>query len=132
MDETRYCGRRALEKEKEAYLMESQVELNRERLRLRGKFSDTLPEFMGAESAMLDLAYRDGELSAKMKRLIALGIALRARCANCVLSQTQGALDAGATKGEILETLQVVVAMSGTTGIAESLRVIRFLEELGM
>jgi len=50
----------------------------------------------------------------------------------CSLSQTQGALDAGATKGEILETLQVAVAMSGTPGIAESLRVIRYLEELGI
>ena len=113
-------------------MMESQLELNNERIRLREAFAKALPEFMGAESAVLDMAYKGGVLSAKMKRLIALGIALRARCANCVLSQTQGALDAGATKGEILETLQVVVAMSGTTGIAESLRVIRFLEELGM
>jgi AhpD family alkylhydroperoxidase len=112
--------------------MESQVELNRERVRLREKFSKAVPEFMEAETAVLDIAYRDGELSAKIKRLIALGIALRARCVNCIVSQTQGALDAGATKGEILETLQVVVAMSGTPGIAESLRVIRFLEELGI
>jgi len=38
----------------------------------------------------------------------------------------------GARKGEFLETLQVAVAMVGANGIAESLRVIRFLEELGM
>jgi len=83
--------------------MESQVELNRERVRLREKFSAAVPEFMEAETAVLDIAYRDGELSAKFKRLITLGIALRARCVNCIVSQTQGALDAGATKGEILE-----------------------------
>jgi alkylhydroperoxidase/carboxymuconolactone decarboxylase family protein YurZ len=41
------------------------------------------------------------------------------------------ALEAGATREEILETLSVNVAMSGTTGIAEALRVVKLLEELG-
>jgi alkylhydroperoxidase/carboxymuconolactone decarboxylase family protein YurZ len=41
------------------------------------------------------------------------------------------ALDAGATKEEILEAVSVNLAMSGTTGVAESLRVIKLLEELG-
>jgi len=41
------------------------------------------------------------------------------------------ALDAGATKEEILETLAVEIAMTGTTGIAWSLRVIQLLDELG-
>lgn len=113
-------------------MMESQVELNNHRLELRSKFAEALPEFMGAESEVLDIAYRDGALNAKMKRLIALGIALRAGCTNCVLSQTKSALDEGATREEVLETLQVVIAISGTTGIAESLRVIKFLEELGI
>ena len=49
----------------------------------------------------------------------------------CILAQTEKAVDEGATKDEILETLQVLVAMGGTTGIAESLRVIKFLDELG-
>lgn len=115
-------------------MMESQVELNNQRLELRSKFAEALPEFMGAESEVLDIAYREGALTlnAKMKRLIALGIALRAGCTNCVLSQTKSALDEGATREEVLETLQVVIAISGTTGIAESLRVIKFLEELGI
>jgi alkylhydroperoxidase/carboxymuconolactone decarboxylase family protein YurZ len=40
-------------------------------------------------------------------------------------------VEEGATRDEIMETLQVLVAMGGTTGIAESLRVIKFLDELG-
>ncbi len=112
--------------------MESQVELNQQRIRLRDMFGEAVPEFMAAETAMLNIAYRDGELKAKTKRLIALGIALKAGCVNCILSQTQSALDAGATKGEVLETLQVAVAMNGTPGIGESLRVVKYLEELGM
>jgi alkylhydroperoxidase/carboxymuconolactone decarboxylase family protein YurZ len=41
------------------------------------------------------------------------------------------ALETGATKEEILEAISVVVSMRGTTGVAESLRVIQLLDELG-
>jgi hypothetical protein len=35
------------------------------------------------------------------------------------------------SKEEILEVISVVVSMRGTTGVAESLRVIQLLDELG-
>jgi len=111
--------------------MESQIKLNDERMELLDKFKQALPDLMVPEYATLDVVYKDGALSSKVKRLIALAIALRAGCTNCILSQTMRALEAGATKDELLETLSVEVAMSGTTGIAESLRVIKLLDELG-
>jgi AhpD family alkylhydroperoxidase len=110
--------------------MENQLELNEERMRLLEKFKQNLPEVMDAEYKFLDLIYKDGALSVKMKRLLALAIALRAGCTNCIIAQTKRAIDAGATKEEVLETLAVEVAMSGTTGIAESLRVIKLMEEM--
>jgi alkylhydroperoxidase/carboxymuconolactone decarboxylase family protein YurZ len=111
--------------------LESQTEVNKERLRLLEKFNRELPDLMVPESAKWEVVYKDGALSCKVKRLMALGIALRARTVNCIIAQTMRALEAGATKDEILETISVNVAMSGTTGIAESLRVIKLLEELG-
>lgn len=111
--------------------MESQIELNEERLKLFDKFKQSLPDLMVPESAVLDVVYKDGALSNKVKRLIALAIALRAECTNCILAQTMRALEAGATKEEILETIAVEVVMSGTTGIAASLRVVGLLDELG-
>jgi len=111
--------------------MESQVELDEERVRLRDKFIKTLPDLMASEQGVLDVVYKDGALSHKIKRLMSLAMALGVGCTNCILAQTQRALDAGATKDEVLETLSVVVSMRGTTGIAESLRVIKFLEDLG-
>lgn len=111
--------------------MESQIEVNKERLRLFEKFNRELPDLMAPESAKWEVVYKDGALSCKVKRLMALGIALRARTVNCIIAQTMRALEAGATKDEILETISVNVAMSGTTGIAESLRVLKLLEELG-
>ena len=68
----------------------------------------------------------------KTKRLMALAIALGTGCCNCVLGQAAYAVDQGAGKEEILETLSVVVSMRGTTGIAESLRVIQWLDESGV
>jgi len=111
--------------------LESQIEINEERLKLLEKFNQELPDLMVPESAKWEVVYKDGALSCKVKRLMALGIALRARCINCIIAQTMRALEAGATKDEILETISVNVAMSGTTGIAESLRVLKLLDELG-
>jgi len=61
---------------------------------------------------------------------MALAVAMGAGCRNCVLGQTMYALECGATKEEILETISVVVSMRGTTGVAESLRVIQLLDEM--
>jgi alkylhydroperoxidase/carboxymuconolactone decarboxylase family protein YurZ len=65
-----------------------------------------------------------------IKRM-ALAIALEAGCRNCVLAQTMYALENGATKDDVLETISVVVSMRGTTGVAESLGVVQFMDELG-
>ena len=111
--------------------MESQIKLNNERLELLGKFGQALPDLRALQTALGEEVYKDGALSTKVKRLIALGIALRDGVTNCILGQTKRCLDAGATRDELLETLAVEVAMSGTTGVAESLRVIKFLDELG-
>ena len=111
--------------------MENQVQLNAERIELLGKFREAVPEFMTAETKVQETAYKDGALSCKVKRLIAMAVALKVGCTNCILAQTEHALNAGANKDEILETLQVLAAMGGTTGIAESLRVIKFLDDLG-
>jgi len=111
--------------------MESQIELNNERMELLNKFKQMLPDLMASQGTVLDVVYKDGALSGEVKRLISLAIALKVGCTNCILAQTIHALEAGASREEVLETISVEVAMSGTTGVAESLRVVRLLDELG-
>ena len=111
--------------------MESQIALNDERKQLREKFGQLLPELWASESRVLDVVYRDGALTAKVKRLMSLAMALSVGCTNCILGQTERALETGATREEVLETLGVALAMRGTTGYSESLRVIKLLDELG-
>ena len=112
--------------------MESQIKLDEERIELLEKFKQHLPETYAAEWGVIETVYQDGALSVKVKRLMALAIALRIGCANCILGQTKRALDQGATRDEILETISVNVTMSGTTGFAEGLRVLKYLDELGI
>jgi AhpD family alkylhydroperoxidase len=112
-------------------MAESQVALNETRVKYLKEFGQALPEVMGPLRGLIDEAYREGALSVKIKRLMSLALALGAGCRNCVLGQAMYALDNGATREEIMETLAVVVSMRGTTGVAESLRVIQLLEELG-
>ncbi len=111
--------------------MESQLELNQERLRLIEKIKKAVPDTITAELKVGEAAYADGALSTKHKRLVALGIALGRGCTNCILGQTMRALEAGATVDEIVEVTGVAVAIGGTMGMAESLRVIHLLEEMG-
>lgn len=113
--------------------MDKQLELNQERIRLRDKFIKAFPpEMMKAQQTVWEKVYADGALSAKIKRLMAMCVALGCGCTNCVLGQTTAAIDKGATKEEILEALSVLMAIRGTTGMAESLRVLKILEEKGM
>ena len=111
-------------------MMKSQLGVNQERLAYLKKLNKALPDLMAHEGEKFNEAYKEGALSTKVKRLIALGIALRAGCTNCIVSQTMRSLEAGASREEILETIGVNISMSGTTGIAESLRVLKLLEEL--
>jgi len=55
----------------------------------------------------------DGVMSRKSKELIALGIAIAARCDACIAYHVHGALRAGATRPEIVETIGVAMMMGG-------------------
>lgn len=112
--------------------MESQLEFYDELIKQRGRFQQALPGLLTAQDAVQAEVYKNGALSVRVKQLMSLAIALRAGCAPCIIVRTRRAIEAGATRDEILETLSVVAAMGGITGIAESLRVIQLLEELGV
>jgi AhpD family alkylhydroperoxidase len=113
--------------------MESQVKLNEKRKQNLEKFKKALPEVYKAVHDGANAPLRtDGALSAKVKRLMCLAIALGVGCHNCILAQFDGARRAGATKEELLEVLSVAAAMRGNTGVAETMRVIELMDEVGM
>jgi AhpD family alkylhydroperoxidase len=111
--------------------MENQVGYYDETAVYRDRYDEALPTAMSIYSSFRKEVYKDGALSQKTKRLIALAAGLQAGCIRCVIGQTKDAVKAGATKAEILEAVSVAVVMGGTAVSAETWRVVRALEELG-
>ena len=111
--------------------MQSQLELLEEIRKRTAQLRQELPEAMDAYNAFHDEVYKDGALSHKVKRLMALAVALRAGCTACILHQTKVAVEAGATKDEVLEAVAVARAMGGTPAGGWAWRVVKVLEEMG-
>ena len=102
--------------------MENQISYYEETGKYRDKFDEGLPDLMAPYTTFRKSVYKDGALSAKTKRLIALAAGLTAGCTRCTIGQTKDAVKAGATRAEILETTAVAIVMGGTAVSAESLK----------
>jgi AhpD family alkylhydroperoxidase len=69
------------------------------------------PEVMKSFSAMAQAALVPKALPTKTKELVALGIAVAIRCDDCVAFHTKAALEQGASREEVLETLGMAIYM---------------------
>ncbi|HLB69966.1 MAG: carboxymuconolactone decarboxylase family protein [Candidatus Methanoperedens sp.] len=70
----------------------------------------------------------DGALSAKVKVLMSLAVMASQRCDACCESQMRSALNHGATKEEIIETMNVIFITSGAPGVASCRRALKLME----
>ena len=69
------------------------------------------PEVMKAFSSIAQAALSQGALDPKTKELIALGIAIAIRCDDCIAFHVKAAIERGATREEVLETLGMAIYM---------------------
>ena len=69
------------------------------------------PEVMKAFSGLAQAALAPKALDFKTKELIALGIAVAIRCDDCIGFHVKAAMDQGASRAEVLETLGMAVYM---------------------
>jgi AhpD family alkylhydroperoxidase len=67
------------------------------------------PDVMKAFGAIAQAALKPGALEAKTKELIALGISVAVRCDDCIAFHAKAAIDRGATREEVLETLGMAI-----------------------
>ncbi len=68
-------------------------------------------DVMKAFSAMSQAALKSNALDTKTKELIAVAIGIAIRCDDCIAFHVKAAIEAGATKDEIAETLGMAVYM---------------------
>jgi AhpD family alkylhydroperoxidase len=71
------------------------------------------PEVMKGFGALHQAAMADGEVSVAMKECVALAISVVKHCEGCIAYHARGAAKAGATRGQVAETLGVAVLMEG-------------------
>lgn len=78
-----------------------------------GDYRKASPDLAQAFSALATAAIAPGALTPKFKELIALAIGIAGRCDGCVGFHTAAAIRHGATRAEILETIDVAIYMGG-------------------
>ncbi|WP_342238562.1 carboxymuconolactone decarboxylase family protein [Inquilinus sp. OTU3971] len=69
------------------------------------------PEVMKGFSTIAQAALKTGALDARTKELIALAIAVAIRCDDCIAFHARAAVERGATRAEVLETLGMAIYM---------------------
>lgn len=84
---------------------------------LAGKLATEISGPMKGFAQLHQQALVDGALSKKVKELMALAISITTPCAGCISYHVHDALKAGATHGEVLETIGVAVMMGGGPGL---------------
>lgn len=92
---------------------------------LSKKSPEVMKGFMGLHHGALSA----GKLGTKEKELIAIGISITSRCEGCIALHVKDALDAGATKEEIIETIGVAILMGGGPAIVYGQKVYDAMEE---
>ncbi|MHA1675136.1 MAG: carboxymuconolactone decarboxylase family protein [Promethearchaeota archaeon] len=71
------------------------------------------PEAMSGFLKYVHGTNKDGALSAKMKQIILMSVALAKQCEWCIVYHTKKALDFGATREELLEACLTTSLMDG-------------------
>lgn len=69
------------------------------------------PAVMKAFSSIAQAALAPKALDAKTKELLALGISVAVRCDDCIAFHVKAAVEHGATRDEVLETLGMAIYM---------------------
>jgi AhpD family alkylhydroperoxidase len=72
-----------------------------------------MSELLKGFGSLHQAAMKSGVLTVAEKELIALAIGLAVRCENCIYAHVQAALNAGASREQILEAAGVAVLMQG-------------------
>lgn len=88
-------------------------ELSRVRRWAHKKLLDLESRTYGAFVEMEEATFSAGALGKKEKELIAVGISVRIDCESCMQWHIEQAATAGASRGEVLEAVEVGIEMGG-------------------
>ncbi len=90
-----------------------------------GTLAETNGEAVGAFMGLLGASYEPGAVDLKTKELISVAIGCYNRCEYCIVYHSYKALEAGATREEIIESAMVSVAFGGGPSMAYSVTLLK-------
>jgi AhpD family alkylhydroperoxidase len=93
--------------------MKSYKSINQDQNQLANTYRNSAPETLDSFMALHKAAMTEGELSVKMKEMIALSISIAMRCDGCIAAHAKASLRAGASRDEIIEAINVAIMMGG-------------------
>jgi AhpD family alkylhydroperoxidase len=80
------------------------------------ELQEAIPGVASGYAEMHRAAMGEGELSAKVKELIALAIAVTRECDGCIAAHARAAARRGATAAEVAEMIGVAILLNGGPG----------------
>ena len=110
--------------------MQETMDLLNESSANQDKLWTEYPEQMAAFVSFSNAVKAPGSLDTKYKYLIALALGITAHCEWCIAAHTRNALEAGATREEILEASWMAVLMGGGPALMFMQVVQKALEDL--
>ncbi|MFT4729853.1 MAG: AhpD family alkylhydroperoxidase [Granulosicoccus sp.] len=93
------------------------------------KSQRSVASVMQGFSALHTASTTTGALDAKTKELIALAIAVAAQTDGCIALHMHDAMEAGASRTEINDTLSVAILMGGNPSVMYATHVIEAMEQ---
>jgi AhpD family alkylhydroperoxidase len=109
--------------------MTDYVELHQHLEERLAQLGGEIPLPMGGFARLHKKAMADGLLSRKVKELMALAISIAIGCDGCIAYHTHDAVQAGASRSELLETIAVGVMMGGGPGSIYAAHALEAIEQ---
>ena len=88
------------------------------------------PDAVKGFHALFQSVMKPGKVSALEKEFVAIGIGIALRCDACIYAHVEKAMDAGATREQVMEIAGVAVMMQGGPGYTYLPKVVEALDAL--
>jgi len=99
--------------------------------KMKDQVAKTDQAFFDAYTEFSQQAKKPGALSAKAKELICVALGIAAHCTFCIAGHVKNAIEAGASRGEIMEAGFLATLMGGGPSLAYLTYVIEACDQFG-
>jgi alkylhydroperoxidase/carboxymuconolactone decarboxylase family protein len=97
-----------------------------------GNIAEFGPELSGKFFDYYDDVFKEGELTAREKSLIALAVAHAIQCPYCIDAYTSGSMEKGVTEKQMMEAVHVAAAIRGGASLVHGVQMMNKAKKLSM